>query len=91
MVVLTALCGSVSVCWKKTQRMTLIFLENVASFFVAQARKEASCLHEMPFDGRKNMEHDSAECSCGMIEQGKSSPARLPERDRQYGKEENQI
>ena len=37
------------------------------------------------------MEHDSAECSCAMIEQGRSSPARLPERDRQYGKEENQI
>ena len=32
-------------------------------FFVAQARQAPSCLHEMVFVGRKNMKHDSAECS----------------------------
>lgn len=27
-------------------------------FFVATDRKAAPCLHEEPFDGRKNMEHE---------------------------------
>ena len=33
-------------------------------FFVAQGRQAPSCLHEMVFVGRKNMEHDSAKWSC---------------------------
>ena len=51
------------------------------SFFAAQVRQAASCLHETPFAGRKNMEHGCAECSCARIEQGfcpysiKTSPA----------------
>lgn len=31
--------------------------------FVAQGRQAKLCLHIVSFDGRKNMEHDSAECS----------------------------
>ena len=51
-------------------------------FFVAQARQAPSCLHEMVFVGRKNMEHDSAECLCE--KSSRSQPTRLDTMSRMY-------
>ena len=48
---------------------------NHVSFFVAQARQAPSCLHEMVFVGRKNMEHDSAEWSRAKL--GRDQPTQL--------------
>ena len=39
------------------------YRQGMGSILLAQARQAPSCLHEMVFVGRKNMEHESAECS----------------------------
>ena len=44
-------------------------------FFVAQDRQADACSHADPFAGRKNMEHDSAECS--RAKSSRSHPTRL--------------
>ena len=44
-------------------------------FFVAQDRQADACSHADPFAGRKNMEHDSAECS--RAKSSRSQPTRL--------------